>query len=87
MQESVSTEAVASVSTNKNIALTEMRLISAHLPDPIDGELGAKGTAAQQAVTTTSKILLNGAEVSFSVYNIGGNSYFKLRDLGEVFNL
>lgn len=52
----------------------------------VGGELGAKGTTAQQAVTTTSKILLNGAEVSFSAFNIGGNNYFKLRDIGEAFN-
>ncbi|MDR2442720.1 MAG: hypothetical protein LBE31_04280, partial [Deltaproteobacteria bacterium] len=35
---------------------------------------------------TTSKITLDGAEVSLTAYNIGGNNYFKLRDIGAAFD-
>ena len=38
------------------------------------------------ALPTTSKVLVNGAEVSFDAYNINGNNYFKLRDLAYVLN-
>ena len=35
---------------------------------------------------TPSKVFVNGAEKSFEAYNIGGNNYFKLRDLAMVLN-
>ena len=40
----------------------------------------------QTAVPTSAKILLDGREVSFTAYEIGGNNYFKLRDVGEAFD-
>ena len=36
---------------------------------------------AKTAVPTPSQIYLDGKELSFTVYNIGGNNFFKLRDL------
>lgn len=38
------------------------------------------------ASPTTSKIYLDGKEVTFTAYNIGGNNYFKLRDIGTAFD-
>lgn len=38
------------------------------------------------AIPTSSKVLVNGKEVSFEAYNINGNNYFKLRDLAMVLN-
>jgi len=38
------------------------------------------------ALPTSSKVLVNGEEVSFDAYNIKGNNYFKLRDLAYVLN-
>ena len=38
------------------------------------------------AVPTSSKVLINGREVSFEAYNINGNNYFKLRDIATVMN-
>lgn len=35
---------------------------------------------------TTSKILLDGKEIRLMAYNINGNNFFKLRDLGEKIN-
>jgi Copper amine oxidase N-terminal domain./KWG Leptospira. len=43
-------------------------------------------TTLKSAVPTSSRILVNGKEVSFQVYNINGNNYFKLRDIAMVLN-
>jgi len=45
-----------------------------------------KGGGAKEAAPTDSRIYLNGREVQFTAYNIDGNNYFKLRDIGEAFN-
>ena len=37
--------------------------------------------AAPAAAATSAKVLVNGKPVAFEAYNIGGNNYFKLRDL------
>ena len=52
----------------------------------VGGEMTGKGAGSQNATPTTSKIFLDGREVQFTAYNIGGNNYFKLRDIGEAFN-
>ena len=52
----------------------------------VGGEMTGKGAGKQNAAPTTSKILVDGKEVSFTAYEIGGNNYFKLRDVGETFN-
>jgi len=48
------------------------------------GEMIGKGAGNQIATLTTSKVYLNGQEVQFTAYNIGGNNYFKLRDIGQA---
>ncbi|MCL2498255.1 MAG: ABC transporter substrate-binding protein [Symbiobacteriaceae bacterium] len=40
--------------------------------------------ANTNATPTASTVLVNGALVAFDAYNIGGNNYFKLRDLAFV---
>ena len=52
----------------------------------VGGEMSAKGQGNQYGSPTSSKILLDGAEVSFTAYNIYGNNYFKLRDIGQTFD-
>ena len=52
----------------------------------VGGEMEGKGDGAKTPIPTNSKILFNGQEVLFNAYNIGGNNYFKLRDVGETFN-
>ena len=49
------------------------------------GDLATDSTGeSMTGLATQSKIVLDGDEVSFVAYNIGGNNYFKLRDLGEA---
>jgi hypothetical protein len=63
------------------ISLTSGRAYTA-----VGGEMEGKGAGSQTATPTASKITLDGAAVNFTAYNIGGNNYFKLRDIGEAFN-
>ncbi|HYF77600.1 MAG TPA: hypothetical protein VD973_10740 [Symbiobacteriaceae bacterium] len=51
----------------------------------VGGELAvAENPQPQVATPTASKIYLNGEEVPFAAYTIGGNNYFKLRDIGKA---
>ncbi len=38
------------------------------------------------ALPSTHRVLVNGVEIQFDIYNIGGNNYFKLRDVAHVLN-
>ena len=52
---------------------------------PVGNELAAsKDTSAKTTAPTGSKIRLDGKEVGLKAYCIGGNNYFKLRDIGEI---
>ena len=50
------------------------------------GEMSGAGEEEKTAVPTAARILLDGKAVSFTAYNIGGNNYFKLRDIGQAMN-
>jgi alpha-tubulin suppressor-like RCC1 family protein len=51
------------------------------------GELAVSTSqAAKEARLTNSKVYTDGEEVSLTAYNIGGNNYFKLRDIGKMIN-
>ncbi len=51
----------------------------------VGGELKISGdTDIKSAASTTSQIYLNSEEVIFAAYNIGGNNYFKLRDIAAA---
>jgi len=52
----------------------------------VGGEMTGKGGGEATAAPTDSKILLNGFNAQFTAYNIGGNNYFKLRDIGAAIN-
>lgn len=69
-----------------NASANAISLISGQSYEPVGGEMSAGSGATQTPVRTTSKILLNGAAVSMDAYNIGGNNYFKLRDVGVALN-
>lgn len=43
--------------------------------------------AQQEASLNTSKIYIDGIEVKLTAYTINGSNYFKLRDIGHVFNI
>ena len=49
---------------------------------PAGGEMSGKSAGEQSASPTTSKLYLDGREVKFTAYNICGNNYFKLREIG-----
>ncbi len=52
---------------------------------PSVGYLHGNGEAKPSAICT-SRIYKDGTEVILKAYNIGGNNYFKLRDLGQAFD-
>ena len=52
----------------------------------VGGEMSGKGAGKKEATPTTSIIYMDGMEVQFTAYNIDGNNYFKLRDVGEAFD-
>ncbi|SHI15821.1 ABC-type sugar transport system, substrate-binding protein, contains N-terminal xre family HTH domain [Sporobacter termitidis DSM 10068] len=53
---------------------------------PVGGELSAGVPGNQPAAASTSKIYLNGNQISLTAYQIGGYNYFKLRDIGAAIN-
>jgi hypothetical protein len=51
----------------------------------VGGELAGNGQSGDMtAVPTTSRVYLNGKSISLTAYNIGGNNYFKLRELASA---
>jgi len=61
-----------------------IRLISGKGYTPAGGELSAGSGGAKTAEATTSAIYLDGKKLELTAYSIGGNNYFKLRDVGEA---
>ena len=52
----------------------------------VGGEMSNKGMNKQIAVITTSTIYIDDEKVNFTAYTIGGNNYFKLREIGQTFD-
>ena len=70
-----------------------INLLSATAYDSVGGELplnkeqnAAFSSKTQTAALNTSMICVDGKEVSLTAYNIGGNNYFKLRDIANTFD-
>jgi hypothetical protein len=86
--------ALAVNGTNKNFevsfdkAKNAVNLLANKAYTPVGGELAA-GTsqAVKSASPTASTIYVDGVEAPLKAYNIGGNNYFKLRDIAKVFNI
>ena len=52
---------------------------------PVGGELARGQDQSKTAVVSKQSVLIDGKAVDgLSIYNIGGNNYFKLRDLGNA---
>lgn len=68
-------------------ATNAITLTSQKAYNAVGGELSKGDGKAKTATATKSKIYVNGKETSFTAYNIGGNNYFKLRDIAEVFGI
>jgi hypothetical protein len=54
---------------------------------PAGGEMTMGDGSAKTAVLTASRIFLDGAELNPTVYNIGGNNFFKLADVMEALDI
>ena len=55
--------------------------------EAVGGEMTEKGDAEKKAaVSSTATVYINGEAVALTAFNIDGNNYFKLRDLGTVFD-
>lgn len=50
----------------------------------VGGEMAAAESGNKNAMPTTAQVYLDGSETDLTAYNIGGNNYFKLRDLGQA---
>lgn len=62
-----------------------IRITSGKKYKEVGGELSISGNKQiKNAVPTASKVYVNGKEVSFTTYNIGGYNYFKLRDIAAA---
>jgi hypothetical protein len=69
-----------------NAATKAITLTSDKPYTPVGGEMAGKGAGDKTPTPTTSKIILDDKETNFGAYNIGGNNYFKLRDIGAAFD-
>jgi hypothetical protein len=69
-----------------NGAANAISLTSGRPYTAVGGEMAGKSGGAKTPTPTSSKLTLNGNTVSFEAYNIGGNNYFKLRDVGAAFD-
>lgn len=72
------------VSWNPNTSAIE--LLSNHSYTSVGGELEKKDNKGRQAVLNKSIIYKDGEKISLDAYTIDGNNYFKLRDIGVLFD-
>jgi len=63
-----------------------INLISGKGYTAVGGEMSPGDGKSKNTALSTSTIYKDGAEAELTAYNIGGNNYFKLRDLGETFD-
>ena len=50
------------------------------------GEMAAKGGENKTPIPSSHTIIIDGVTVSLTAYNIDGNNYFMLRDIGRAFD-
>ena len=53
---------------------------------PAGGEMGPGSSIDQTGVLNSSKVYLDGRSIYLAAYTIRGSNYFKLRDIGRLFN-
>lgn len=63
-----------------------INLVSGSPYTVVGGEMAAGDGKTKQAAVNSSPIYKDGVQVSLTAYTINGNNYFKLRDLGQVFD-
>ena len=52
----------------------------------VGGELSGPASGGQSASVSNNVVYINGVKAELTAYQIGGNNYFKLRDLGKALN-
>lgn len=52
----------------------------------VGGELSGPASGSQSASVSNNVVYINGVKAELTAYQIGGNNYFKLRDLGKALN-
>jgi len=52
----------------------------------VGGEMAEKAYETKAPEATSSKVYLDGTELGLKAYNIDGNNYFRLRDIGKALN-
>jgi hypothetical protein len=62
---------------NNKLDLTELKAL-------LSGEARTPSAPALTATPTASSVFVNGGDVAFDAYLIGGNNFFKLRDLAYI---
>ena len=62
-------------------------LISGRPYIPVGGEMAQGSEGTKTPAPTRSTLYLNGREIQLTAYNISGNNYFKLRDIGLTLNI
>lgn len=67
--------------------LNAISLISGSAYTSVGSEMAAGDGTAKAYYTTTSAIYVDGVATSFEAYTINDNSYFKLRDVCEAFDI
>jgi len=61
-----------------------VRTGSAYTPQA--GDLQTGTDRSETAVVSTQRVEINGSAANLTAYNIGGNNFFKLRELGDALN-
>ena len=64
-----------------------INLISKNEYTVVGGEMALGDGVEKLGKLNTSKIFKDGEEVALTAYNIGGNNYFKLRDIANAFDI
>ena len=59
-------------------------LISGAVYTAVGGEMSVASSSTLRVQESTAKLLLDGSGVSIKGYNINGNNYYKVRDIGEA---
>lgn len=79
--------------TEKNFEVTwngtqnAINLVSNKAYTPAGGEMAMGDGRDKRASRTNAKIFVDGGEVVMTAYSIGGNNYFKLRDVMQIFDI
>ncbi len=63
-----------------------INLISGKSYTPVGGELSQSSSDVREVSRTNATIYIDGSPIALTTYNIGGNNYFMLRDIANLFD-